>query len=364
MALVSVSAMLGKVGDAMTRPASTLPSTRKPWSHTDDAMLTEMYERGIDVPTICKRLKRTYSSVRMRLRKIGVNRAYTLHQRSRRGALTNQDEMRRWTDDEVALLHKMHARSTPLAQMAKRLNRSIRGVHNKARRLGLRHSVYHISMTASELATLLGIDPLGFTYRCRDAASPIPHRQHGRMKDFDYADVYEWLEAGNILGFNRTKLDPTLHRMYDDWRRRALSSKELRTACNSIYEWLGRYSSAEQRIAYGPTHEVFYHKDAVYELAYQRGHTIPPDARGDFVAVRTAWLTEWVHRKDIDVAYGQTMVRYHIKKYIGELPGYAVRRADLCEVLRKRGMESEVKRWQSVPIPWQELVADYERTVR
>lgn len=356
--------MLVKVGDAVTRSASTLPSKRTPWSHTDDAMLTEMYQRGIDISTICKRLKRTYASVRMRVRKIGVSRAYTLHTRSRRGALTNQDEQRRWTDDEVALLHYMHARSKPLAQMAKRLNRSIRSVLSKARRLGLTYSVYNISMTASELAALLGIDPLGLTYRCRDAASPIPYRQHGRMKDFDYADVYEWLEAGNILCFDRAKIDPTLHRMYDDWRRRALSSKELRTACNSIYEWLGRYSSADQRIGYGPTHEVFYHKDAVYALAYQRGHTIPPDARGDFVAVRTAWLTEWIYRKDIDVAYGLTMVRYHIKNHIGALPGYAVRRADLCAVLRKRGMESEVRRWYSVPIPWQELVADYERKAK
>ena len=348
----------------MKRPASTLPSARTPWSHTDDAMLTEMYQRGIAMPTICKRLGRTYASVRMRVRKIGVSRAYTLHARSRRDALTRQDEQRRWTDDEIARLHKMHARSTPLAQIAKRLDRSVRGVHSKMRRLGLTYSVYDISMTATELSALLGIDPLGFTYRCRDAASPIPHRQHGRMKEFDYADVYAWLEAGNILCFDRTKLDPTLHRMYDDWRRRALSTKELRTACNAIYEWLGRYSTADQRIAYGPTHEVFYHKHAVYALAYQRGHTIPPDARGDFLAVRTAWLTEYVYRKDVDVAYGLTMVRYHIKNHIGALPGYAVRRADLCAVLHKRGMDSEVKRWQSVPIPWQELVADYERTKR
>lgn len=348
----------------MTRPASTPPSTRKPWSHTDDAMLTEMYQRGMAVTDIAKRLGRTFGGARRRLEVLDVHRNYTLNHRSRKGAMVTQGAMRRWTSDEIEYLKNAHSKNVSIGLIARRLKRGAKAVSSKLRRLGLTYSVYNISMTTSELAALLGIDINAFTYRCRDAINPIPHTLHGRMKNFDYYDVMGWLEAGNILSFDRAKIAPDLHRLYDKWRKNAISSTELRMACTPLYDYMMHRKGADNRIALGPRHEVYYERMAVYALAYERGHTIPPDARGDFVAVRAAWLTEWVHRKDIDVAYGLTMVRYHYRKYFDTAPGDYVRRADLCAVLRKRGMESEVRRWYSVPIPWQELVADYERTKR
>ena len=326
-------------------------------------MVVSMYAKRMPVRRIAKHIGRSYSAVRRRVETMGVHRDYVVGVRPR-GDTPLHSSRRTWTDDETATMVHMYKRGFSLASIAKKLDRGTRAVCAKARRLGINFSAYDVTMTPAEVTALIGIDKSSLTYRCMNVDNPIPHRRVGRFYDFDYAEVYEWLEAGNVLCFDRAKLDPTLHRMYDDWRRRTLTSAEICEACHPIYDILTRDATAKERIALGPNHQVFYDRMAVYELAYQRGHTIPTYARGDFLAVRTAWLTEYVYRKDVEVAYGQTMLTYHLQKLTGTAPGRYVRRADLVEVLRKRGMDSEVKHWQSVPIPWQELMSDYERTKR
>jgi hypothetical protein len=161
-------------------------------------------------------------------------------------------------------------------------------------------------------------------------------------------------------------MSPDLHRLYDTWRDRIITSTEVYTADTSLGEWLRRGDgNAPDYICVMPGNKRAYHKADIYAWAYGIGHVIASYAPEPFRSIRTAWHTEWVFKSYIADVIPYTTYGYKIKPYIDTTTNpMAVRRKELCARLRAVGMDALVKQFHDVAIPWQELVRDYERTLK
>jgi hypothetical protein len=80
--------------------------------------------------------------------------------------------------------------------------------------------------------------------------------------------------------------------------------------------------------------------------------------------IKAAWDSEWVMKQEIRQAVSQHCYTTQIAPYIDRSTFLAVRRREVCERLKVIGRYDLVKRFLSVPIPWQELMRDYERRAK
>lgn len=273
---------------------------------------------------------------------------------------------RLWTADEDEYLAKYYNRH-PVARIGRALKRSYSSVVHRANDIGLSYAPSKLMLTADDLKALLGIKQNSIHKRTSgDALHIIPHTKIGRYIEFGYTEVMDWLAEGHILSFDRAKISPDLHRLYDTWRDRIITSTEVYTADTSLGEWLRRGDgNAPEYICVMPGNKRAYHKADIYAWAYSIGHVIAPYAPEPFRSIRTAWHTEWVFKSYIADVMSYSTFHYKIKPYIDTTTNpMAVRRKELCARLRAVGMDALVKQFYDVAIPWQELVRDYERTLK
>ena len=94
------------------------------WQEEELQLLTELYEGGVPVATIAKRLTRKESTVRGQICRLGLVR--------------KTGEMHKaWTIDEIALFRKLWKSATPVAEISKMLGRTPAALHTKAKELRL-----------------------------------------------------------------------------------------------------------------------------------------------------------------------------------------------------------------------------------
>ena len=314
--------MLGKVGDAMM-PRIRKPKRypRRPWTEQDDTYLTSHYH--IKPPRIVARmLKRTVQSVFARASHLGIT--YTGH----RLALTP-------TQVEVML-----GVSKPTL----------------ARRQASPRPVW----------VMLGVSKPTLARRLTDkAVSTIPHHRVGRYIEIYENELMHWLNTGNILGFDRAKIDPSLHRMYDAWRSQVITTAEINAECAPLMDqWNTTRINAPDVVCMMPGHINALRKDDVFAWAYRWGYLIPPWSSPRFLVIKAAWDTEWMMKCEIYEHMTYTDFSRKVKAYITHETHTTIRRGELCTRLAALGMHDLAKRWQSVPIPWQELMRDYERSLK
>lgn len=304
MALVSVEAMLGKVGDAM------MPRIRKPRP-------PKRYPR------------------------------------------------RPWTAEDDAYLAKWHNVKEPRL-VARALKRSVHSIFQRAYVIGVSYVGHRLALTPAHVATMLGINAASMQRRLTSkAVDPIPHHRIGRYIEIYETELMEWLNRGNVLAFDRAKIDPDLHRMYDVWRGRVITSAEITEECAPLMEqWSKTRAYAPDIVCMMPGHINAYLKDDVFAWAYQCGHLIPPWASPRFKVIRQAWDTEWIMKTDVVTTIGYNVYARKVKPHIERETFSKVHRSELCARLAALGMHDLVKRWKSVPIPWQELMSDYERSMK
>lgn len=272
---------------------------------------------------------------------------------------------RSWSAQEDDYLAKWH-NVKPAHLVARALKRTVQSVSHRASKLGLSYVGSRLSMTMDVCADMLGITRTTMIHRLTDKReSPIPHRRIGRYVEIDEVDFFEWLNDGNILAFDRTKIDPRLHRMYDAWRRKTITSTEVYRECVALGEALraGKGKTFD-RICVIPINQSAYYKDDVYAWAYQWGHVIGPDASPRFQVIRTAWDTEYMFKYDVVQVLGEGTVSRRITPHCPSSTKYVYKRSELCARLAELGHHDLAKRWRSTPIPWQELMRDYERKAK
>ena len=305
MALVGVSAMLGKVGDAVTMPRIRKPRPPKrypprAWTAQDDAYLTSHY----------------------------------------------------------------HIK--PVRIIARTLKRSVHSVFTRAGKLGITYTGHRLALTPSHVEAMLGLGKPAIQRRLTDkAVDPIPHHRIGRYIEIYENELMHWLNRGNILGFDRAKIDPRLHRIYDAWRSRVITTAEINAECAPLMDqWGITRINAPDIVCMMPGHINALMKGDVFAWAYQWGHLIPPWASPRFLVVKAAWDTEFMHKCEIYEHMSYNTYGRKVKPYITHETHTTIHRGELCARLADLGWHDLAKRWQSVPIPWQELMRDYERTVR
>jgi hypothetical protein len=270
---------------------------------------------------------------------------------------------RQWTVTEDEYLMRYYGHYT-IARIGRALKRSYSSVVHRAGDLGLSYAPSKLMLTADDLKALLGIKQNSIHKRTSgDAKHKIPHTKVGRYIEFGYTEVHEWLAQGHILSFDRALISPDLHRLYDAWRDRIITSMEVYTADTSLGEWLRRgESNAPDYVCVMPRNQRAYLKDDIYAWAYSIGHVIAPYAPEPFRSIRIAWHTEWVFKSYVYDLIPPSTFHYKIKPYIDTTTNHmAVRRKELCARLRAIGEHALVKQFHDVAIPWQELVRDYER---
>ena len=271
---------------------------------------------------------------------------------------------RHWTMDEDEYLAKYYNRNYSIARIAKALKRSYNSVVHRANDIGLSYTPSRLMMTADDLKLLLGIKQNSIHRRTSGTAKhQIPHTKVGRYIEFGYSEVMEWLGQGHILSFDRARISPDLHRLYDSWRDRIVTSMEVYTADTSLGEWLRRGDgNPPEYLCVMPRNQRAYIKEDIYAWAYSIGHVIAPYAAEPFRSIRTAWNTEWVLKGYVYEMMPCSSFHYKVKPYVDTTTNVmAVRRKELCTRLRAIGEHDMAKQFHDVAIPWQELVADYER---
>jgi predicted DNA-binding transcriptional regulator AlpA len=357
MALVSESALLGR-GGAMTTAWHDhyADIIAEQWGTKTLAQIAT--ELGIGSTTIYRHVQRLGI-------KPAVKRPSTLNHVTRR--TVKRYPKRQWTMDEDEHLAKYYNRNYTIARIAKSLKRSYHSVVHRAHDLGLSYAPSKLMITADDVKAMLGIKQNSIHRRTSgDAKHPIPHAKVGRYIEFGYSEVMEWLEQGHILSFDRARISPDLHRLYDAWRDRIVTSMEVYTADTSLGEWLRRGDgNTPEYICVMPRNQRAYIKADIYAWAYSIGHVIAPYAAEPFRSIRTAWHTEWVMKGDVYELMPPSTFHYKIKPHIDTTSNHmAVRRKELCARLREIGMDTLAKQFYDVAIPWQELVRDYERTMK
>ena len=302
MALVSESAMLGKVGDAMTMPRIRKPKRypRRPWTAQDDTYLTSHYN------------------------------------------------------------------VKPVRIVARTLKRSVQSVFARACELGITYTGHRLALTPNQVAVMLGIKVPALARRLTDkAVSKIPHHRVGRYIEIYQSELYAWLNKGNILAFDRAKIDSDLHRMYDAWRGRVITTAEINAECAPLMDqWTQTRFTAPDIVCMMPGHVNALMKDDVFAWAYRWAYMIPPWASPRFLVIKAAWDTEYMLKCDIYEHISYVDYSRKVKPYITKESHTTVHRGELCARLAALGMHDLVKRWRSTPIPWQELMRDYERSLK
>ena len=270
---------------------------------------------------------------------------------------------RPWTAQEDAYLTS-HYNVKPPHLVARALKRSVQSVFVRASKIGVTYTGHQLALTANQVAMILGIGKASMNRRLtKEAASPIPHHRIGRYIEIYESELRTWLNRGNVLAFDRAKLDPSFHRMYDAWRSRVITTAELNAEC-LVDQWTTTKVNAPDVICMMPGHINALLKDDVFAWAYQWGHLIPPWASPRFKVIRHAWDTEWVTKTEVVTAIGHTEYARKVKPYIERESFSKIHRGELCARLAALGWHDLAKRWLSVPIPWQELMRDFERTKR
>lgn len=356
MALVSVGALLGR-GDTMTIA----------WhDHYANIVQTEWGAKSL--AQIATELGIGETTLYRHVRRLGIQpitkRPTNLADATKRTA--KRYPKRLWTMEEDEYLAKYYNRH-PVARIGRALKRSYNAVMHRANVLGLSYAPSKLMLTADDLKAMLGIKQNSIHKRTTgDAKHKIPHTKIGRYIEFGYTEVMDWLAEGHILSFDRALMSPDLHRLYDTWRSRIITSMEVYTADTSLGEWLRHgYNDAPDYVCVMPGNKRAYLKDDIYAWAYGIGHVIAPYAPEPFRSIRTAWHTEWVLKSDIAAAMPYSTFHYNVKPYIDTTTNpMAVRRKELCARLRAIGKDALAKQFYDVAIPWQELVRDYERTLK
>ena len=272
---------------------------------------------------------------------------------------------RDWTPQEDAYLEK-HYRIKPVTMVARALKRSVNSVTHRAQRIGLCYVPHLLTLTSAQVQILLGIGQAAIARRVTDRAiAPIPHERIGRFIEFSHADLYAWLRAGNVLAFDRAKIHPDLHRMYDDWRAKVMHSTEVYDECVAIGEKLraGRGGKPKQ-ICVMPGKVIAYLKEDIFNFAYLWGHTITPDASPRFQVIRHAWDTEYILKYEVNSILGVNYCARFVTPFCASSSKYVYKRSELCARLVQLGRDDLAKRWRSTPVPWQEMMYDYERRHR
>lgn len=272
---------------------------------------------------------------------------------------------RAWTaQDDTYLTSHYHVK--PVRIVARTLKRTVQSVFARAHQLGITYTGHRLALTPSQAATMLGIKVPSLARRLTsEAVNPIPHHRVGRYIEIYENELYDWLNRGNILAFDRTKLDPAFHRMYDAWRRRTISTAEINAECAPLMEqWSTTRVNAPDIVCMMPGHVNALMKDDVFAWAYEWAHLIPPWASPRFLVVKAAWDTEWVAKSDVVSTIGYTEYSRKVKPYIEREAYSKIHRGELCARLAELGMHDLAKRWRSTPIPWQELMRDYERSLK
>lgn len=269
---------------------------------------------------------------------------------------------RPWTaQDDIYLTSHYHVK--PVRIIARQLRRTVQSVFTRAGKLGITYAGHRLAMTPNQVEAMLGIGKPALQWRLTDkAVNPIPHHRVGR-----YIEIYEnefraWLNKGNVLAFDRTKIDPDLHRMYDAWRSRVITTAEINDECAPLMDqWGMTRINAPDIVCMMPGHVNALMKDDVFAWAYRWAYLIPPWASPRFLIIKTAWDTEYMMKCEIYEHMSHNTYGRKIKPYITKETHTTVHRGELCARLVELGYHDLAKRWQSVPIPWQELVSDYER---
>lgn len=105
-----------------------LPSTKEqPWTPEENELLLKHHE-GRSIDELARLLDRTPTSVRGRLRRLGIRRRQPA-----------EHPARPWTDEQDTILRQAYRR-IPAKQIAKRLDRSVKSIIHRAGRLGISES--------------------------------------------------------------------------------------------------------------------------------------------------------------------------------------------------------------------------------
>ena len=272
---------------------------------------------------------------------------------------------RTWQIEEDEYLAKWYNKK-PVKVIARTLKRTVQSIEHRASRTGLIYVPSKLSLTMDDLSNYLGLASNAIIRRLSDRAhSPIPHVRHGRYVEIFESEFFEWLNAGNILSFERARLDPRLHRMHDAWRRKTITSTEVYEECGPLGEAMrGGKGGRVSTICIAPINQRVHLKDDVYTWAYQWGHIIPPWSSPRFLVIRDAWATEFVHKAEVMTEFGVNYTTRYISPHCPSGVRTTYKRSELCARLAELGYHDLAKRWRSTSIPWQELMRDYERSLK
>lgn len=273
---------------------------------------------------------------------------------------------RRWTPQEEAYLMKYYGRY-PVASLSRFLRRTRHSIVHHANHLGLSYQRSDLSMTINEVAEMLGTTSFSIIARTSgNAVNKMPHTRLGRFVEFGYTELYEWLDEGHILSFERERMSPDFHRIYDRWRAQVIISTEVYDECPPLGEWLRKgEGNAPEPVCVMPSNRRAYRKEDLFNWAYGIGHVITPWASPRLLVIKEAWDLEWIFKSEIYKRLPASTYRLKVKPYVDDNAIHvAVKRKALCARLIEIGRPDLAKLWKRVPIPWQELMADFERGKR
>ncbi len=97
---------------------------RVPWTAADRAMLQEWYEQGDSAGSIAERLGRSTGSVRAQICALGLRRG------------VGQGYKRPWTGSELERLQELYEGGTPVAEIARQLERGEHAITTQASEQG------------------------------------------------------------------------------------------------------------------------------------------------------------------------------------------------------------------------------------
>lgn len=272
---------------------------------------------------------------------------------------------RLWTEQEDTYLTS-HYHIKPPKIIARQLRRTVQSVFARACQLGITYVGHRLAMTPNQVEVMLGVTKPSLARRLTDkATNPIPHHRVGRYIEIYHNELNGWLNKGNVLAFDRTKIDPDLHRMYDAWRSRVITTAEINNECAPLMDqWNMTRVNAPDIVCMMPGHINALMRDDVFAWAYRWGYIIPPWASPRFLVIKTAWDTEWMMKADMHEYIDYNNYSRKVKPYITKETHTTVHRGELCARLAELGHHDLAKRWRSTPIPWQELMRDYERKAK
>lgn len=172
----------------------------RPWTKADSANLTFLYRHGATMEEICAKLQRRERGVRNQLEYLGlIENEKTNNKNSFPGM---ERSGKKWTQNEDALLERMHREKMPIPEIARKLKRSEYSIYCRMERTGLfgeelgypaedqnpifsreysskLREMYEAGKTETEIAEYLGCPVSGIQARLfymglvKD--SPIPH---------------------------------------------------------------------------------------------------------------------------------------------------------------------------------------------